>query len=227
MNHRFEHITEMYAKSFAKHGDSVHAVLTPKGRQELRFRALLPYLQHHQTCSLLDYGCGLGYLYDYLNEAKANIAYHGVDIMPEFIKTCRDKTGRADAFQCITPLEKITGTYDIVFASGVFNIATSTDATISKQYVYERLTELFACTNHVLICDFLSGYTDFQQPDAQHFRVEEITDFCVQHLSRRFVMHHNFLPYEFTLVLHKDDSIKRPENYYSADQQDSECTTQS
>lgn len=220
MNHRFEHISEMYAESFAKHGDSVHALLTPKGRQELRFRALLPYVHSDQTRSLLDYGCGLGYLYDYLKENRANIAYHGVDMMPEFIDTCRKKTGLTDAFQCINPLQKISANYDIVFASGVFNIASSGDSTLSKQYVYDRIAELFACTNHVLVCDFLSGYTDFQQPGAQHFSVAEITDFCVRHLSRRFVLHHDLLPYEFTLVLHKDAAIKRPENYYAADHKD-------
>jgi hypothetical protein len=91
------------------------------------------------------------------------------------------------------------------------------DETESKGYAYAKLKELYAQTNQLLVCDFLSDYVDFKQEGAQHFSVEEISRFCYENLSRKFQIRHDVLPYEFTLIVWKDASIKRPDNVYMSD----------
>lgn len=68
-----------------------------------------------------------------------------------------------------------------------------------------------------MICDFLSQFVDYKQQDSMHFEIQEIADFCFKKLSRRFVIRHDLLPYEYTLIVYKDAEIVRPDNYYKAD----------
>ena len=55
----FDEIKEMYAKALFKHGDSPSSLLTPKGRNKLRFRAVGQQI-NRGGIKILDYGCGLG-----------------------------------------------------------------------------------------------------------------------------------------------------------------------
>lgn len=217
MSGQFDAIKAMYQDSFRKNGDSPAALLTPKGRHALRFRSVLPYLHGKGTTSILDYGCGLGYLYDYLNQKSANIDYRGLDITPEFIDTCVEKFSPKAKFSLIQPEDKIDGQYDIVFSSGVFNIRLNGGEADSKAYAFDRIESLFQSCGDVLICDFLSPFVDFKQEESLHFSIDEIAEFCYKRLSRRFLIRHDFLPYEFTLIVHKNANIERPGNFYTAD----------
>ena len=215
MSDGFGHIKRLYGESFRTHGDSPASLLTPKGRNELRFRAIDSFITR-PGIRVLDYGCGLGYLYQYLRNAGHDIAYTGVDILSDFVYACRKKHPDA-TFNQVDALANICGEYDVVFSSGVFNLRTHDDQLESKAYVLDRVEQLFAMASEVLICDFLSAFVDFQQSDAQHFSAGEIAEFCVSRLGRRFQLRHDLLPYEMTLVVWKDSEIKRPENLYEVD----------
>lgn len=216
MSDNFDYIRSLYQNSFRLHGDAPSALLTPKGRNDLRFRAVLPHIKRDGT-TLLDYGCGLGYLHNFLCRFGVNASYTGMDMLPEFIDACRAKNLAATQFTQIDPHQPIAETYDVVFASGVFNLCTNSERNLSRAYAFERIEQLFAAANDVLVCDFLSSYVDFAQADAQHFSLGEIADFCASRLSRRFMIHHDLLPYEFTLVAWRRASIRRPENIFEVD----------
>lgn len=216
MTDRFEEIRSMYRSGYRDHGDSPAALLTPKGRNHLRFRALLPLLDK-PGLSVLDYGCGLAYLFDYLQGEGASVRYTGMDMMPEFIDVCRQKHGDKAEFQLVDAGQPLTGRFDLVFASGVFNIRSHADDASSQAYATARLKQLFDAADVALVCDFLSPYVDFKQEDSQHFETGFIADFCARHLSRRFMIRHDLLPYEYTLIAWRDDRIIRPHNVFEVD----------
>ena len=211
----FEEIKGMYVEALRRHGDSPASLLTPKGRSHLRFRAIKEQVNKNGL-KILDYGCGLGFLYDYLSKTKFSFEYTGIDIVPQFIDSCKLKYPKA-CFDVIDPTRPICGEYDIVFASGVFNLITHDSEIISKEYALERIEYLFSITNKILVCDFLSSLVDFKQYKAQHFSPSEIVEFCSNKLSRRFKLRHDLLPYEMTLIVWKNDEIHRPDNIYSSD----------
>jgi len=219
MSHEgFDKIKEMYQGSFAQYGDSPASLLTPKGRQELRFRALDTFFLSGSKLRILDYGCGLGYLYDYLKSKGYNFDYVGVDIVPGFIEHCSSKLKCENArFELITPDSLLSQDYDLVFSSGVFNIKSHEDDVLSKAYALARVKQLFSAAKGALVVDFLSPYVDFQQQDAQHFSIDEICTFVALNLSRRFMVRHDLLPYEYTLIAHVDSEIQRPENIFRVD----------
>jgi len=205
----------MYGESFQRHGDSPASLLTPKGRNDLRFRAIDSFVTTPGT-SVLDYGCGLGYLYSYLQRTSRAPAYTGFDILPEFVAACRAKFPGAD-FRQVDAVAELSGTYDVVFASGVFNLRSHDDLAESKAYALNRIERLFTLTRGVLVCDFLSAFVDFEQPDAQHFSAGEIAEFCTHRLGRRFQLRHDLLPYEFTLIVWSDSRLRKPDNIYEVD----------
>lgn len=211
----FEKIKKQYKNEFDKYGDSPKSILTPKGRNTLRYSVIRDYVNFQKELNILDYGCGLGYLYDYLKPRCSKLNYHGYDLVPDFISHCKAKFDDKDSqFSVVNPNQKITNKFDIVFASGVFNLKTSESKEDSMQYAFSKIKDLFNCSNEILIIDFPSEYVDFQQNNAQHFSIQQISDFCVNNLSRKFSIRHDILPYEFTLIIWKDDEILRPQNTF-------------
>lgn len=213
MEEYFSDIAAMYRDSYKIHGDSPSSLLTPKGRGKLRFRSIDSFVSGAKPTSVLDYGCGLGYLYEYLEETKANFVYSGRDMLSDFIDACNKKYRGVD-FKEIGNKDIIDDKYDVVFSSGVFNLKTHADDKESKVYAYDRLKHLYTTANDVLICDFLSEFVDFKQEGSQHFSMDEIANFCVKNLNRCFQIRHDLLPYEFTLVVWKNVTVKRPDNIY-------------
>ena len=209
---KFLVIKKLYEDNFHLHGDSPAALLTPKGRNSDRFEVLAPYVADGTT--LLDYGSGLGLLYDYLvNDLGKKVHYTGCDIISEFIDRSAEKFPQAN-FKKIDPDERINGHFDIVFASGVFNLAFDDVEEVAKEYAFSRIKDLYKACSEIFVCDFLTEYVDFKQAGALHFSVGEVSDFCFREFGPRFLIRHNVLPYEFTLIVWKNQKIVRPQNIY-------------
>ncbi|HEY3044880.1 MAG TPA: class I SAM-dependent methyltransferase [Vicinamibacterales bacterium] len=216
MSERFREIIEAYSDGFRTHGDSPAALLGAKGRQHLRFQALVPFVRGQDVHSVLDYGCGLAHLVPYLRSINWKGEYYGVDIVEAFIQHARSQRHANAHFDHILPGAKITGRYDLVFASGVFNLQTHDSVDESREYALDTIRELFNLSNRFLVCDFMTDYVDFRQPGSQHWLPQQLIDFSVKELTRRFVVRHDLMPYEFTVMFYKDASIKRPENVYES-----------
>ena len=216
MADRFAEIIDTYEAAFRTHGDSAAALLCPKRRQHLRFQALAPLVRTHAIESVLDYGCGLAHLLPYLRALGWNGAYYGVDIVEAFLQYARSQATGEARFEYIQPGSKVSGHYDLVFASGVFNLRTHDTDQESRQFTLDTLAGLFENANRFLVCDFMTDYVDFRQEGSQHWLPQDLIEFSMKRLTRRFVIRHDLMPYEFTAVFYKDAEITRPENVYAS-----------
>jgi SAM-dependent methyltransferase len=214
MTNSFDEIKEAYASNFKLHGVSSSAMLMPKGRHEARYAVVAEYLKQLSIPSLLDYGCGLGFLYEFLIHEKLEIDYFGVDMTEGFIESCRARFPAPARFEVIDPKGEITEHFDVVYASGVFNLKTADSSSESLSYVRERLQKLYSITKKVMFVDFLSPDVDFKQDKSQHIDYRLVLDWLVPSNTRRWVLRHDYLPYEYAIVLFKDDEVKRPENVF-------------
>ena len=205
-------VIEAYRASHAMHGDSPSAVMWPKGRQDLRFRALTKHVDPDSPCTILDYGCGLAHLRDYLLAHGYRATYLGADIVPEFVEAGRQKHPES-TFILVTG-DGDTGTkVDHVVASGTFNIVEG-DRDSHWSAVRGALVRLFERCASSLAVNFMTDQVDFQQDGAFHVSPAEVADFVSHALSRRFTLDHSYMPYEFTVVVHRDDRILRPDNVF-------------
>jgi SAM-dependent methyltransferase len=209
-----EHIKKSYKETFRKYGDSPCAVQWPKGRQVERFDALTSHFNKNETFSVLDFGCGLAHLKEYLSYRYKSFNYIGVDVVDDFINSNKKKFSDSEF---ITPDELFHNNqlYDYVIISGTFNILYQEDVDKHKMYVLNLLSKLFQKTNKYISVNFMTDQVDFIQEKSFHINPIEVYDFFRNHLSKRILINQSYMPYEFTITVWKDDFIIKPDNIYN------------
>src|SRR5579872_7472936 len=88
-----ELVSKRYSERARCHGDSPLTLGWTKGRHFLRYHMLLSQWQFDGD-SLLDFGCGFGDLYDYIQRRGWNLSYRGYDINPDLIAIGKKKYPR-------------------------------------------------------------------------------------------------------------------------------------
>jgi len=205
-------IIEAYRASHAVYGDSPSAVMWPRGRQDLRFRALTRHFDAATPYTILDYGCGLAHLHDYLMAHGHRAAYIGADIVPEFVEASGQKHP-GSLFLLVKGDGDIEIEVDHVVVSGTFNLIEG-EYSAHWSAVREALIHLFSRCSISLAVNFMTDQVDFQQDEAFHVSPAEVVDFVRRSLSRRYTLDHSYMPYEFTVVAYKDERILRPNNVF-------------
>lgn len=175
------------------------------GRQAVRFDALGAGALAEPGRSVLDVGCGFADLYDYLRGRGWQGDYCGVDIVPGLLEMARVRHPGLDLREAdITARDPGLPVSDYVIASGVFNARLHTGD--NRRFTELALRRMFGLARAAVCVDFLSTYVDFQHPDAWHTDPAWALDFARQ-LSRRVMLRHDYMPYEFALIIYCDDSI--------------------
>lgn len=207
-----DEVVAAYQAAFAAHGPGPAAQLAPKGRFLERFGALTQAVPAEGEFSVLDYGCGLAYLHGYLAQHQARARYVGADAVPEFVAHNREAHPQASFHLARSP-EAVPGDFDLVVASGVFNLDTGPG---HQAFVRASLVQLFAKAKHALAVDFMSSHVDYQQAGAYHEEPFALAAWAREALGPRLKLDLSYMPYEFTLVVYKDARIQRPGNVYEA-----------
>jgi len=208
-----KHIREAYRAAYRENGDSPKSVLWPKGRQDLRFKALTNHIAKDTRVSILDFGCGLAHLRDYLHQQSFAFSYTGADIVPEFIEANRAKFPD-DRFLLIKDASDIKDSFDHVVISGTFNMLYFEEREKHRDYIFDALAHLFDKTHHCLSVNFMTDQVDFVQGGAYHQNMAELHNFVSGKLSRRLLIDQSYMPYEYSITIWKDASIIRPDNVY-------------
>lgn len=124
-----------YDDYFKQKGRSDKVAWSEPGSQLKNFKMVAKYISEGD--SVLDFGCGIGDFYRYLEEKnKKPSNYLGVDINKNFIEDAK-KTYKDQNFKLIENLSDIKGKFDKVCAIGVFTwFITKKDfiSTINKLY---------------------------------------------------------------------------------------------
>ena len=205
-------LIQQYQTAFAAHGDCPAGVMWPRGRQILRFDALTQHFSGN-SFSVLDYGCGLGHLKEYLDQRFSKYDYYGVDLVPEFVNTVAVKYPDA-SIHLIKSYKEVSTPIDHVVISGTFNIIDDINRAVYVEQVYSSLKHLFGLARVSLAVNFMTDRVDFMQPHALHMNVEMMANFMRRNLSPRLRVDESYMPYEFTLVALKNSEIIRPDNIY-------------
>lgn len=175
------------------------------GRQELRFAVLAELALQDHDSSVLDVGCGFGDLYDFLTHRGWRGHYTGLDIVPGLLEIAHQRHPGIDLREAdITDPQVALDEYDFVISSGVFNAALPSGG--NEAHIESALKRMLQLSKQATCVDFLSGYVDFKKQGAHH------TDPCsafalAMRLTRRVRMRGDYMPYEFSLFLFRDDSI--------------------
>ncbi|MEX2400021.1 MAG: class I SAM-dependent methyltransferase [Rhodothermales bacterium] len=188
---------ERYGRSAAALGDG------KGGRQDVRFAVYAEYILDHDDASVLDLGCGFADLFEYLRRRGWRGRYRGVEIVPEYVEQIRRIHPELEVLQgdVETMLEDLP-THDFVVAASIMNLRLK--AGENEAYIRRMMRRMFDRADVAAGMDFMTTYVDWQHPDAWHtdpaWAVTEAS-----RLTRRVVLRADFMPYEFVLILFKDD----------------------
>ena len=201
-----EEIVQRYESWFKQYGYSPRSLgWGEDGRQSVRFSVLAEYALNSPGSSVLDVGCGFADLYDFLQHHGWQGSYTGIDIVPGLIDTARQRHPDLDIREM-----DITGDCsslerpDFAIASGTMNTAlTHTDNLAHIEAVLKTMVTL--CRTAVCV-DFMTTWVDYKKPGAWHTDPGWALK-TAKRLSRRVNWRGDYMPYEFSLFIFKDDHI--------------------
>lgn len=106
--------------------------------QDIRFKTLLE-IGVKTDDTILDWGCGLGHLIDYMNINNVFVNYIGIDINEDSLIETR-KMFPDNNFK-VGDIEDETEKYDWILASGIFSFQ------VSKEEMFRKLDKALALSN--------------------------------------------------------------------------------
>lgn len=121
--------------------------------QNIRFNVLYNAVKL-KGLSLLDVGCGVGSLLDYLNTKRVKVSYVGVDILPQMVLLAKEfHPNNVFLHQNIfedNPFPNYS--FDVVFASGIFNL----DLGNNEKFMQEALSLFGKLSSKYIVFNCLS-----------------------------------------------------------------------
>jgi len=151
--------------------------------------------------TILDIGCGLGTLYDFIIENKTDVKYTGVDILEEMIKKARERHNDVE-FSCLDIFDEKTvfnRKFDIVFASGIYNL----DLGNNMQFIKKTLEKFFILADKIIAFNLLHMDSENREDRYFYSSPSEINkllmDFEGKFQEAEF--YHSYLKNDFTVII--------------------------
>jgi SAM-dependent methyltransferase len=172
--------------------------------QLARFRVLADALRRELAedpvvPTLVDVGCGMTDLADYLREQELGVRYVGVDLTLAVIQEAlRRYPGRrlvqGDVFTA-SPFQP--GSIDVSYCSGVFNLQLGNN----RQFVLNAVPALLAQSRRLVVVNMLHIRTRVKYPHCCYLDPDDIAP-SLAPFAERIEIVDDYLENDFTLILH-------------------------
>lgn len=196
-------VVEHYRTLWDAHGDS-HRSLDwgSTASQKRRFAVLLDDVDLVGR-RLLDVGCGLGHLADWLAEQGISVAYTGLDITPELLTQAATRhPGHRFVQGSVRDTDVLVGEqFDIVVSSGLFY--TYVDGGLP--WMLDTIATLWQRTGRILAFNSLSTWAPQQTPGEFSADPLQVLEACRQHTTC-LRLRHDYHPGDFTVQMRRETS---------------------
>ena len=196
-------VVEYQERQLAAAGDSARGVdWKSEEAQHLLFRAIRSF-GIDRGSSVLDVGCGLAHLYDFLAARGHEGRYTGVDVSAALI----EQAGRrlpgvdlrvGDVLEGGWPAQS----HDWVVASGVFTARLGTPVPEFEEYIESLVRRLFELCRVGVVFNMLTSKVDFE---AEHLYYADPSRWLAfaQGISRQVTLKHDLPGFLFTLGIYR------------------------
>ena len=176
-------------RRFATHGASPQGLWWPNAADlAARYEAMVtPLLAKADRISLLDVGCGVGFLPDWLaaNGLLERVEYTGLDLSTPILAEARARWPnlrflRADVLADGVP----GGPYDAVLACGLLTCRFTASHDAMRDYAEALLAALWPATRSCLIFNAMGAHVEWERDDLFHWSADEVMRLCRARLSR-------------------------------------------
>lgn len=194
-------IIARYESRLGQYGHDVRTLASGSDeKQAIRYRTLCE-IGIETGDSILDIGCGFGDFYGFLKREGIDVKYTGYDIVPGLIEAARKD--HPDAVFELADIQNTppSGSFDWVTSSQAFNnkLKYENNAEVVKQIL---MIAFDACLKGIAF-DMMSKLVDFQEDRLYYFDPADMF-YAARSLTKRVVLRHDYLHYEFCLYIYKD-----------------------
>ncbi len=208
------YISEACEEDLLKYGDSFRGAGYTKSPEEAaqRYAVMLGLVRElDQPISLLDFGCGLAHLLDFIDREPRYrlVQYTGLDLSLKYLQAAKARRPDAsflqlDALQSDAALPE----FDYVIMNGVFNFRGRIAEESMLEY-WQRLTSVaFSHCRRGLAFNVMSRLVDWERDDLFHLPFEAMAQHVGRSLSRHFVIRHDYGAYEYTTYVYRSPSAQ-------------------
>ncbi|MCC6299622.1 MAG: class I SAM-dependent methyltransferase [Anaerolineales bacterium] len=174
--------------------------------QALRFNQLVKVIEPARPFSVIDYGCGYGAMFDFLDKQGWKFEYYGIDLIEGMVLAGRaaHKNFHNAHF---TVNEQEVPLADYLLAGAIFNIKLEETYEAWQSFTCETLKRMDALCSKGFAFNMLTKYSDSdrmaQRPDLFYGDPLFFFDFCKRNFSRNVALLHDYGLYDFTILVRK------------------------
>ena len=192
-------IYDYYQKLFEEYGISPKSEGwgTKEGKQSIRFE-ILCQIGDVSNSTILDIGCGFGDLFGYLKYKKSDVKYLGIDINNNLIDMGKKIYPGIHLEHRDFEIKKFNKKFDWVLSSGITSYGSN------YPHLTSIMKEMFRICKKGFSMNFVSNNVDYKTKNLFYSSPEKIISIA-KLLTNRFVLRHDYMPYEFTLYVYKNN----------------------
>jgi SAM-dependent methyltransferase len=158
------------------------------------------------SLTILDLGCGLGHLLDFIESDSSyrHLRYVGLDISPRYFAAAQARHPRHEfILMDVLAVDDALPVFDYVVLNGVFNYRGPIEQKRMVEY-WEQLTSIaYRHCRLGLAFNVMSTLVDWERSDLFHLPIDTMVDFVWKHLSRHFVVRHDYQAFEYTTYVYR------------------------
>jgi len=194
-----------YRSKLTEHGTGARGMdWKDEASQQLRFEVICRHIDFSKAPSILDVGCGAGAFLDFCRQTGRKVQYLGLDVCPEMIAACRERHGEDSAKPgTAADLKSWNDRFDYVIASGTFNAKLEADESEWRDYFHDSIRSMFHACRVATIVNMMTCFVDYRYDRLYYATPDEIGELAIKHLTRRFVIDHNYPLYEMTAAFYR------------------------
>ncbi len=170
---------------------------------QLKRFAVLPANVELDGKTLLDVGCGLGDLWAFLNAHDISVEYVGVDLSEKMVCAARRLHPDAEFVSGDVFKDEVfpPGAFDVVFASGVFNL----DLGNNREFLARAVRRLLDLAGECVVFNLLHTRADVCHEGYVYYDPAEVLK-DLEALSCHVTVVDDYLDGDFTLICRKVDA---------------------
>ena len=210
----YKKIVEHYEKCYEQFGDTPKGVDWTKEEQvDLRYQTMLELINFREKSfniskevSLLDYGCGLSHLFEYIQNKHINyIDYTGLEISNKFFNESKKKFPMINYIlgDILRDKNLLQTKYDYIVMNGVFTEKRDLVYIDMFEYFEKMITRIYSYCNKGIAFNVMSKQVDWEIDTLFHVPMDDMANFLTKKISRNFIIRNDYGLYEYTVYLYK------------------------
>lgn len=201
-------LNNYFTEKLEQHGATAKGVdYNGEQAQQIRFAELIRIINPASPFSIIDYGCGFGAMFDFLQAREWTFDYYGVDLIEKMVIAGRE-THRDFPNAHFTTDEKTLPVADYLVAAGIFNIKMDAAYAVWQDFICSTLPRMNALCSKGFAFNMLTKYSDADRmagrPDLFYGDPLFFFDFCKRNFSKNVALLHDYGLYDFTILVRKD-----------------------